>query len=48
MGFLYSRYEHLHLRFIGMNNLLAEYLVAQCINQWLQLNPGYAHSLSQG
>ncbi|MNG08672.1 hypothetical protein D3C84_920470 [compost metagenome] len=48
VSFLCSGHQHLHRCFIGMNNLLPEYHVAQRIDQRLQLHARYANPLSQG
>lgn len=37
VGFLCARNEHLQECFMGMNNLLAEYHIAQRVDQRLQL-----------
>lgn len=48
VSFLCSRRERLHGCFIGVDDLLPEYHVAQRIDQRLQLNAGHANPLSQG
>ncbi|MNP23840.1 hypothetical protein D3C76_1165650 [compost metagenome] len=47
VSFLCSGHQHLHRCFIGMNNLLPEYHVAQRIDQRLQLHARHANPLSQ-
>lgn len=47
VGFLCTWREHLHRCFIGMDNLLTEHYVTQCIDQGLQLHARHAHPLGQ-
>ena len=47
MGFLRARGEHLHRRFIGVDDLLSEHYVAQRVDQRLQLHASYANPLGQ-
>src|SRR5471032_1681832 len=47
VGFLRARSEHLYRCFIGVNDLLPEYHVAQRIDQRLQLDASNTNPLSQ-
>jgi hypothetical protein len=48
VGFLRTWREHLHRCFIGVDDLLPEHHIAQCVDQRLQLHAGNTHPLSQG
>ncbi|KDD66152.1 hypothetical protein V466_25560 [Pseudomonas mandelii PD30] len=48
MGFLCARREHLHRRFVGVDNMLPEHHVTQCVDKRLQLHTAHANPLSQG
>ncbi len=47
MGFIQTRHEHLHRRFIDTDDGMCEYDIAQRINQWLQLHTAGPHPLRQ-